>query len=62
VTAGTNCDYAVKSSAKWLSVTSAQPLSGNGAVSFRVSTNQQISRTGTIKIGDQILTVTQSRN
>jgi subtilisin family serine protease len=62
VTAGTNCDYAVKSNAKWISVTSAQPLSGNGAVTFRVATNQVISRTGTITIGDQVLTVTQSRN
>jgi subtilisin family serine protease len=57
-----NCDYAVKSSAKWISVTSDSPLSGNGAVSFRVSTSQQISRAGTIRIGDQVLTVTQSRN
>jgi subtilisin family serine protease len=62
VTVPANCDYAVKSNAKWISVTSAQPLSGNGAVTFRVSTNQQISRTGTIKIGDQLLTVSQSRN
>jgi subtilisin family serine protease len=62
VTVPANCDYAVKSDAKWISVMSAQPLSGTGAVTFRVSTNQQISRTGTIKIGDQILTVTQSRN
>ena len=62
VTAPANCDYSVKSSAKWISVTSASALSGNGAVTFRVSTNQQISRTGTVRIGDQILTVTQSRN
>jgi len=62
ITAASNCDYSVKSGAKWISVTSASPLSGNGAVSFRVSTNQQISRSGTIRIGDQILTVTQSRN
>jgi thermitase len=62
VTVPVNCDYNVKSDAKWISVTSAAPLSGNGAVSFRVSTNQQISRAGTIKIGDQILTVTQSRH
>jgi len=62
ITVPSNCDYSVKSNSKWLSVTSASPLSGNGAVTFRVSTNQQISRTGTIKIGDQILTVTQSRN
>jgi subtilisin family serine protease len=62
ITVPANCDYAAKSSAKWISVTSATPLSGNGAVTFRVATNQQISRTGTIQIGDQVLTVTQSRN
>ncbi len=62
VTVPANCDFAVKSGAKWISVTSASPLTGNGAVSFRVSTNQQISRSGTIQIGDQLLTVTQSRN
>lgn len=62
ITVPANCDYSAKSTAKWISVTSASPLSGNGAVTFRVSTNQQISRTGTIKIGDQLLTVTQSRN
>ena len=62
VTAAANCDYAVKSEARWISVTSASPLSGDGSVTFRVSTNQVISRSGTIRIGDQILTVTQSRN
>ncbi len=62
ITVPSNCDYSVKSNSKWLSLTSTSPLSGNGAVTFRVSTNQQISRTGTIKIGDQILTVTQSKN
>lgn len=62
VSAAANCDYSVKSNAKWISVTSASPLSGNGAVTFRVSTNQQISRTAAIKIGDQTLTVRQSRN
>lgn len=62
ITVPSNCDYSVKSNSKWLSVMSASPLSGNSTVTFRVSTNQQISRTGTIKIGDQILTVTQSKN
>ncbi len=62
VTAPANCDYTVKSNARWINLTSAAPLSGNGAVSFRVATNQQISRTGTITIGGQVLTVTQSRN
>ena len=62
VTVPTNCDYAVKSSAKWISVTSTSPLSGNGSVTFRVSTNQQISRTGTIMVGGQTITITQSRH
>jgi thermitase len=62
ITVPANCDYSAKSSAKWINLTSATPLSGNGSVSFRVSTNQQISRTGTITIGGQTLTVTQSRN
>lgn len=61
VAAAANCDYAVKSDAKWIFVTNASPLSGAGAVTFRVSINQQIARTGTIRIGDQTLTVTQSR-
>jgi len=62
VSAAANCDYAVKSNFKWLSVLSSDVGSGNGAITFRVSVNPQISRSGTIKIGDQLLTITQSRN
>ena len=62
VTVPANCDYAAKSNAKWINVTSATTLSGNGAVTFRIATNQQISRTGTINIGGQTLTVRQSKN
>lgn len=62
ITVPQNCDYFVKSNAKWIYVTSSNLLSGNGSVTFRVSTNQQISRTGTISIGGQPLTITQSRN
>ena len=62
VSVPTNCDYFVKSTSKWINVSSASPLSGNGAVTFRIPTNQQVSRTGTIQIGDQILTIRQSRN
>lgn len=62
VTAAQNCDYAVKSGANWISVSSSKISSGSGAVTFRVSTSQRISRSGTIRIGDQTLTVTQSRN
>lgn len=61
VTAPANCDYAVKSNVNWIQVSNSAPLSGSGTVSFRVTINQKISRTGTISIGGQIFTVTQSR-
>ena len=62
VATGQNCDYSVKSNAKWIQIASANSLSGNGAVTFRVAVNPGISRTGTITIGGQNFTVTQSRN
>ncbi len=62
VSAGQNCDYSVKSNANWIQVSSADSLSGNGAVIFRVTINPRISRTGTVTIGGQNFTVTQSRN
>jgi subtilisin family serine protease len=62
ITVPQNCDYSIKSNAKWISVMSENVLSGNGAITFRVATNQTISRTGTISIGGQSLTITQSRN
>lgn len=62
VTAPANCDYAVKSESKWITVTSAGAQSGNGSITFRVGVNQTISRTATISVGGQILTVRQSRN
>lgn len=62
VSAAANCDYAVKSNVRWLSLLSSDVGSGNGTITFRVTTNPQISRSGTIKVGDQILTVNQSRN
>ncbi len=62
ITAGQNCDYLVKSDSKWLKVMSTDTLSGNGSVTFRVGVNPTISRTGKIKIGDQFLTINQSRN
>lgn len=62
VTAGPNCDYAVKSNVKWLQLSSSDSLSGSGTVTFRVGLNQTISRTGTISIAGQTFTVSQSRN
>ena len=62
VTAGQNCDYSVKSNANWLKIDGADARSGNGTVTFRVGFNRAISRVGTLTIGGQTLTVTQSRN
>ena len=62
VTAGQNCDYAVKSNANWLVVSGSDSLSGNGTVTFRVTLNPMISRTGTVRIAGTDFTVTQSRN
>lgn len=62
VTAPQNCDYSVKSNNNWIIVSSSNALSGNGSVNFRVTLNPKISRTGTISIGNQTFTVTQSKN
>ncbi len=62
VTPGTNCDYTVKSNTPWIRVTSGTELSGNGSVTFRVRLNPSISRTGSISIGGQELTIVQKRN
>ena len=62
VTAAPNCDYTPKSNANWIRITGQDTLSGNGTVNFRVSVSPTISRSGTITIGGQTFTVTQSSN
>ena len=62
VAAAPNCDFSVKSNARWIQINGADSLSGNGTVSFRVSVNPTIRRTGTITIAGQTFTVRQSRN
>ena len=62
VTAGTNCDYFVKSTVKWIRVLSTDTLSGNGQFTFRVTANPTITRSGNITIGGQNYTIRQSRN
>ena len=59
ITAPTNCDFAAISNVGWITVTSGNPGSGNSVVNFTVAANTGSSRTGTIKIGDKIFTVTQ---
>lgn len=60
---GTNCDYFVRSTSNWIKIVGGnQQFSGNGTVTFRVNVNPTITRVGTIKFGEQSLTITQSRN
>lgn len=62
VTAAQNCDYLVKSNVNWIKVSGVDTLSGNGTVTFRVTINPTISRSGTIRIAGTDFTVTQSRS
>jgi thermitase len=62
VAAPQNCDYEVKSGAGWINVLGNKVLSGNGSVTIRVRVNSTISRTGTVRIADKILTVRQRRS
>ncbi|MDQ3181684.1 MAG: S8 family serine peptidase [Acidobacteriota bacterium] len=62
VTAAPNCDYSVKSNAKWIHISNPASLSGNNTIVFRVSINPTITRTGTITIAGVAFTVRQSRN
>jgi subtilisin family serine protease len=57
-----NCDYSIKSNARWILVDGPGVGSGNGTVTFRVTLNPGISRSGTVTIGGQTVTVTQSRS
>ena len=61
VSAAQNCDYSVKSNANWIRISGNDYGSGNSTVNFRVTFNSHITRTGTVTIGGQTLTVTQSR-
>lgn len=62
VNAAPNCDYTVKSNANWLFVSSQSPMSGSGSITIRVATAMTNSRSATVLIGGQTLTVNQTRN
>jgi hypothetical protein len=62
VTSQANCDYAVKSTNSWIKVMSANAASGSSEVTFRVTVNPTITRTGTVTVGGQPITIRQSRN
>jgi subtilisin family serine protease len=60
VLAPVNCDYAVKSNVNWITINTGNPGSGNGSFTFTVAANSGAPRSGTIKVGDQVVTVNQS--
>lgn len=67
MTAPQNCDYSIKSNVNWIRVSGAgidgtAVGSGNGTITFRVGFNTRISRSGTLTIGGQTVTIDQSRN
>ena len=60
VVATNGCAWNASSNAGFLSITSGASGSGNGAVNFQVAANAGITRSGTLTIAGQTLTVTQN--
>ena len=55
------CSWTAKSNVSWIAISSPGSGNGNGGVSYSVSANKRPkSRTGTITIAGQVLTVNQS--
>lgn len=61
VTAGTNCDFQVKSNVKWIKILGTGSLSGSGTVMLWVTVNPTITRSGTINVAGTEVTINQSR-
>ena len=61
VAAAPNCDFAVKSGARWVYVEGSADRSGAGQVVVRVATNPVVSRTAELRIGGRTVTVIQAR-
>ena len=60
VAASAGCAWTAASNASWLTVTSGAAGSGNGSVTYAVSTNYGGARTATLTIGGQAFVVAQS--
>lgn len=61
VSVSTACTWSAASNANWITITSGSAGTGNGTVTYSVAANTSGStRTGTLSIGGQTLTVTQS--
>ncbi|NPV04000.1 MAG: hypothetical protein HPY67_04630 [Syntrophaceae bacterium] len=61
VSTASACSWSAVSGASWLTVTAGASGTGPGSVSFAVAANTaSASRTATLSVGEQVLTVTQS--
>lgn len=60
ITTGTTCNWAATSPDSWINITGGNNGPGNGTISFTVSPNTGIARTGTILIGGQSFFVFQA--
>lgn len=61
VNAASNCDFAVKSNVNWSIPEGSTSRSGQSTINFRVTTNNRISRLGTVNIGGHEITISQVR-
>ena len=59
VTTAAACPWSAQSDSPWISITSAASGTGPATVAFRVVAWDGPSRTGTVRIGEQLFTVTQ---
>jgi hypothetical protein len=60
VTAPSGCAWTATSDVGWLTVTSPSTGSGNGTLTIAVAANTGSQRTGTVSVGDRVLTITQA--
>jgi Viral BACON domain/Putative binding domain, N-terminal len=60
VSATSSCNWSASSNASWISLTGATSGAGNGTVRFSVAANSGTARTGSLKIGDQTVVVSQA--
>ena len=57
-----NCDFAVKPGSRWIRVLDRNQTSGSAVVDVFISVNPSISRSSTLEIGGQTITLTQNRS
>jgi len=60
-TAAANCDYGIKSNVNWIHVRSENVGSANSTIRLWIRVNPMMSRTGTVRIGDRLITIRQRR-